>query len=144
MSDNSEREPHFKEVAPNGICEKGCTYPDGSPVIKISRENVKICPNCDIPQGTSQHTNTIKDPGHDKMQSIIQSKNPKDLPEPEFIKHPGVIEVQKTYEKLANRPFTSLNDILISINSLPMPSDMKAIKKLLKVKQLLEELSNGK
>lgn len=146
-----DREPHFREAVPQGFCKKGCLAPDNSPMPLIKQGNDMICPQCQVSSPPSGLVNEFDDPGHDAMDKILKTNDPKQLPKVKEFKnilHPvtimkEVVEEMEQKHGLKIQGYPTYEVCLQYIQNLPMPDNMRDIRKILKIKQLLTELVQG-
>lgn len=121
----------IEEEAPKGVC-RVCN------MVKIKRGGETICPNCDTKSEPSGLTNTFEDPGHAAMEKVIASNMPNDLPK---VKEITMMNVLSHIPKLLGQSmYNSLIFAFEAVEKIPMPNNMKSVKKLLKIKHLLNEL----
>jgi len=137
----------IKEELPKGVCNK-CGMP------RMTREGQVICPNCDTLGGDSKLLNDVKDPGEAGFKKVTNSKGfdemlPLSMPFSNSISvtdfnniNTPIMNQEVSLESQEVKKLSGYNYIIQEINFMPMPSNMKDIKKLLKIKQLLQELNN--
>lgn len=128
----SKIEPNYKNIAPLGQCNK-CGM-----ALLSTEGNRKVCPNCDtLAEQPSGLVNIIPDPGHE---AFVKGNLPKVENDLIVLGNNPILSLPKVTFIEKNDIKGYLQEVSNLIEKIPMPNNMKSIKKLLKIKQLLTEL----